>query len=542
MGIMGLRKTLMAVVLFASPFVFGEQTTIASTDNQNNLTIGGAVPANFPFQEQAFRLRLQPGFFKVNGDIFEDILKSTGMVDANNTIKLVIAGKPNFLRFKNLRTRLQMSENQLSATISLDILKARFYTEKIEGCSITLEGPMSFTTTLNMQEDGRVKADVPADDYHADQVTVEKENCGFMGLLFGAETVRNMMKDTLQEQLGKVINKEEFKYIADPHIDELLAKSRIYLNLPSKTPLNTQKAKSQFLMGMGIRGALAGTNDLHEHLQVVYSREKYLQGFGLEWALDSGVKAMTQKIYDPHYTAKLTKGGSDWPEWGLAPFQKTGEPIAFDAGIMLRASFLQSLFKSLYQAGFFNLQLQDSLMDHKKMSLHPGAWSELFKIKLPNGIKLNNANYEDMRLEISVVEAPDVAIRDGKSLDLQIPEIKMKVSAKAKGIAQEFDVLQMRAKFHIVTTPEMDEDAHLRLRFNERPIESFQILSRNGVGPEVTNAQIEARMNEAVVELLKQTKVEIPFLKGHKIIIPYMGIDGDEAHNDQALAVYLKIK
>ena len=295
-------------------------------------------------------------------------------------------------------------------------------------------------------------------------------------------------------------------------------------------------------MGMGIRGSLAGTSDIHEHLQVSYSNEKYLQGFGLEWALDSGVKAMTQNIYDTQYTAKMAKGGSNWPEWGLAPYEKTGQPISFDAGIMLRASFLQSLFKSLYQAGFFNLQLQDSLMDHKKISLHPGAWSELFKIKLPNGIKLSNKNYEDMRMEISVAEAPDVAIRDGKSLDLQIPDIIMKISAKAKGVPQEFEVLQMRAKFHVVTTPELDEDAHLRLRFNEKPIESFQIISRNGVGPEVTNAQIETRMNEAVVALLTQTKVEIPFLKGHKITIPYMGIDGDRDHNDQALAVYLKIK
>jgi hypothetical protein len=502
------------------------------------------VPGDFPFQDQSFRIRLQPGFFKINGDMFEDILKASGMVDSSNTIKMIDdQGHTDFLRYRNLKTRLKMSDHRLSATIMVDIVNAEFFTKEIEGCSITLQGPILFTTVLDILPSGQIMVDVPADSYHAEKVETGKNNCGFKGFLFAsADRIRATLKQELINRLGKVVSNNEFKYVGDTKIDELLAQSRVFLNLPSRAPLDPKKTKSQFAMDLGIRGALAGTRNARERLKVVRSTESYLQGFGLEWAFDSGVQAMTQNIFDRHYISRAPHGGEAWPEWGQAPFQAVGHPIDFDAGVMLRASFLKSMFRALYQAGFFNIQLQDSLLDEKNLSIHPLDWDELFKMTLPDGTPLTADNYQDMRLEINMNQPPDVAIRDAKSLDMEVPSITLKIFVQAEGAPKEFPVLEMRAKFHLVTTPQMDENARLRLKFNDTPIESFEIISRKGVSPEVTDAQIQARLNDAVVQILNQATIELPFLKGHKVVIPYMGIDGDPKSDNQALAIYLKVK
>ena len=524
-----------ALSLFCALAVAGESTNILKL---------APVPTDFPFQDQSFRIRLQPGFFKINSDLFEDILKASGMVDASNTIKMVDdSGNTDFLRYKNLRTRLKMADHRLSATIMVDVVNAQFHPKEIEGCIISLQGPILFTTVLDILPNGQIDIDVPTDTYHAEQLETSKTNCGFKGFLFASATkIRETIKDSLKEKLGKVVSDSEFKYVADTKIDELLAQSRVYLNLPSRVPLDAKKTKSQFGMDLGIRGALAGTRNARERLKIVRSTEDYLSGFGLEWAFDSGVKAMTQNIFDRHYVSRVPRGGEAWPDWGQAPFQAIGRPIDFDAGVMLRATFLKSMFRALYQAGFFNIQLQDSLLDQKNLSIHPYAWKDLFKMTLPDGRPLTKENYQDMRLEINMNQAPDVAIRDSKSLDMEVPSITLKIFVKAADVPKEFEVLQMRAKFHLVTTPQMDENARLRLKFNETPIENFELISRKGVSPEITDAQIQNRLNDAVVQILNQATIELPFLKGHKVVIPYMGIDGDALSDNQALAIYLKVK
>jgi hypothetical protein len=498
-------------------------------------------PENFPFQRQSFRVRLQPGFFKAGSDLFEDILRSTGLVDKQNVLRFKgDDGNTNILQYSQLKTSMAMNDDQLIATVTINITGAELFAKQIQGCSVLLAGPLSFGTLMQINPNGSIDVDVPQQLYHAEGLSVQLKNCGFAGMFAGADYVRSMLRDGLKEQLGKYINDQEFKMVSDAKVDDVLAKAHVFMNLPAKQSL-TSRTISNLGIAIGVRGDLASAKHPTDGLRIVRTNSTYLSGLGLEWLLDSGVVSLSRNIYDKTYVVKVPKGGTGWPEWGAAPFKKTGQPVNFDAAIMLRGSYLKSLFSTLYQAGFFNLMIQDSLLDKNLVSINPENWNELFQITLPDGTRLTKGNYQDLRLLTQMSKPPEVAIKNSKSIDLTIPDMTMRIAVKAKG-AGAFDVLQFRARFHIVTTPELDGTGQLRLTFNQQPIEEFHLISRTGVAKSITDADIQKRMNDAFSRILAQAKVEIPLLKKRKVTIPYIGIDGDASAGTEALAVYLKIK
>lgn len=496
----------------------------------------------FPFQEQSFRVRFQNGFFKVGSNLFEDIMRSAKLIDDSNTIRVRDRyGNLNFVQYNDLKTSLKMEENRLIAAVKIDISNARFYSKENPSCSVTMYGPLAFATVMDLTQQGRISVDIPAHLFEGRNLQVEKHNCGILADLFaGPDTIRNMLKDGLKAQFGEMLNKQEFKMVKESNMDAALRQARVFLNIPSDTSLNKQ-TESNFQVAVGVRGSLAGANDPREGLRVIAANSPYLSGLGLEWSLDTGIEARSQNIYDREFDAEKPANRESWPEWGRSAYAKTGKPVNFDAAVMLRGSFLRSLFTSLYQAGFFNLQIQDSLVDKSALKLNPAAWNELFQITLPNGQRLTKANYKDLRFETIMASAPNVRIRDSKAIELVIPDLTVKVNAQAKN-SNMFEVLQFKARFHLLAIPEMNEDGELTLNVNESPIEDFQIISRSGVGKNISNADIEKRLDQTVIAVLSKAKIEIPLLKGRKITIPYMGIDGDRNNGSEALAIYLKVK
>lgn len=502
--------------------------------------------ASFPFQPQTLRLRFQPNFFKVGSDLFESIMHSSGIVDSTNTIRFKDAGgNSNYVHYSNLKTTLSMANNQLTAGIKIDIADGMLYSQDIKGCAVTLKGSLSFATVMNIDPgSGKISVDIPQQAYDASKLNTAQQNCGLMGYLFGTpDYIRSQLQAGLKTNLGEALNTQDFKMITDPKIDSSLSTARVFMNVPTTTQLSAT-TKSNFGMAVGVHGSLSGQTSSganNEGLKVINANTNYLSGLGLEWTLDTGLKALTKNIFDPNFKATHTPSGVAWPTWGQAAYEDLGKKVDFDAGLMIRGSFLKSLFTDLYRAGFFNLQIQDSLLNKNIFALNPISWKELLDIKTPNGQPLDQSNYRDMRIEISMGSAPDVSIVNSSSIDLIVPDLTMKLSAQTN-TSGLFEVLTFKARFHIVTTPQLDEDGKLILAFNDTPIEDFQVISRGAVGQSITDEEIKDRLNQTVVAILKQAKVEIPLMKNHKITIPYMGIDGDANDGSEALAVYMKLK
>ena len=90
-----------------------------------------------------------------------------------------------------------------------------------------------------------------------------------------------------------------------------------------------------------------------------------------------------------------------------------------------------------------------------------------------------------------------------------------------------------------MASPHIDDKNQLEMVFSGEPIQNFLVLTREGLGPSLTDSEIKSRLNQTIVELLKQARFEIPLLKNKKLKIPYIGIDSTP-DSSPVLSVYLK--
>lgn len=508
-----------------------------------------AQEMNFPFQDQAFQFRLNQGFFKTSGELFEDILKASGLVDKTNTLKIVDEknDRSHFLRYRKLKSAIKLSKNALTATLAIDIADSRFFVgEQMNGslrCRMSLRGVLQFDVQLTLAQNGSIGVSVPDEKFNDSGISVSFAECGFMGFMGnmgGASVVRSSLRGYLTKIVASMANDKELKVVAPASMDKALKAANIFVNVPSKGPLSSKQSPSQFKIDIGLQGYLSNAKGA-DRLQITNPGNEYLDQLGIQWSLNAGMEAESKNIYDPKYKSQSESSSKPFPAWGYVPYKRSGKKIDFDAGLMIRTSFLKAMFETLYQGGFFNLQIQDSLLNKKVATINPQKWGQSLGMTLPNGDKLTAENYADSRLELRLAAPPALNVKNAEEFELVVPDFYVSYYAKAKGEAKEFEVLKVRAKFNLVTDIGMDEDAHLEFKFNDRPIESFQVLSRSGIAAEVPDSAIEDELNHAVIELLNKATVEIPFLKGRKIVITSLGIDAHQK-SDQALSMYLKIK
>jgi hypothetical protein len=405
-----------------------------------------------------------------------------------------------------------------------------------------LSGFLSFEVSLQIFASGAARVDVPDAKYNAKLLRVgTSKKCGFLVRSMAASLVPNKIKSAVEKGFNKVANDEELKFVAASGIEDGLKKAKVFMNAPSKGPLNPKKNTSKFEVNFGILGYLSNAKERGERISIENPRRKHLNQMGLEWSFDAGIAAESKNIYNPTFKARISQARAPFPDWGLAPFKRSGKAVDFDAALMIRTGFLKSMFETLYQAGFFNLQVQDSLIDKALVEIDPNRWATALRVVLPDGTPLTKENYADSRLDLRIVAPPTLSVRNEKEFQLLIPEFFLALYAKAKGSQKEFEVVRFRAKFNLVTQVGMDDKGRLSFRFQNKPIQDFEILSRDGVDTKVGNEVLEEEMNAAMMGLLNQANIEIPFLKGKKVEIKSLGIDGAKG-GDQALSIYLKIK
>lgn len=499
---------------------------------------------NFPFQPQAFQFRLNQGFFRAGGELLEDILKSSGMIDNKNTIKIKdkATGVYDYLRYKKMKANIRLEEGKIIGDLSIDIAESRIALNKVkQGCVIGLTGPLAFRTTLELAANGSVVVDVPSDLFNNSQMQMGTEGCGLATFLIRM-ALPSQLKSSLAEAINKVANDQELQVVDRADVGDALTKANVFINVPSRGPLDTRKANSQFDIDLGVHGYLSNARDDFERISITNPRKAHMNQMGLEWSLDAGILAKSKNIYNPTFKASnKVLANAKFPEWGLAPFKKSGQAVDFDGGLMIRTNFLKNLFEKLYEAGFFNLQVQDSLLNKKVISLDPTGWGENLKVVMPNGQPLTKENYADSRLELRLASPPALTVRNEKEFQLSVSDFNLTFYVKTKDSPKEFEVVKLRAKFNLVTRIGMDENARLAFQFNDKPVQEFQIISRSGVDAKVPDSTVETELNKSVVGLLNQSSVEIPFLKGRKIEIKSLSIDADRG-TEQALSMYLKIK
>lgn len=509
-----------------------------------SLTVPARAADEFPFQSQAIQFRLNQGFFKAGGDLLEEILKSSGLIDAKN--KITIADVKNkvthFIKYRTLKTAIRLYEGQLVGNMTIDIVDSNFVVTQVsKSCRAKMVGPLSFDVAMLLNSRGAMEVMVPQDRFKDDKTQLTTEGCGIAGFLVKSQFA-SRLQASIQEAMSNVMNDQQLRYVTTADVDKTLREANVFINIPSQGPLTQDKStKSQFDVDVGVMGYLSNARDNGERIVITNPKKAHMNQIGMQWALDAGLEAKSKNIYNPSYRPALPTSKASLPEWGIAPYQRTGKAVDFDAGLMIRTGFLKNLFETLYQAGFFNLQVQDSLLDKKSVSIDPTGWSETFRVVMPDGQRVTKTNYKDSRLELKLAAPPTLTVKNDREFQLIIPDFQMAYFVIVKGGSREFEVARFRAKFNLNTQIGMTENGRLSFKFNEHPLEDFQLLSRSGLDAAVADTAIEAQMNKAVVSLMDQANVDIPFMKGRRLEIKSMGIDSSK-NSDKALALYLKIK
>ncbi|MFN7729482.1 MAG: hypothetical protein ACK5P7_10035 [Bdellovibrio sp.] len=500
----------------------------------------------FRFSPQAFQFRFNQSFFKTSGELFEDILKASGIADKNNVITIASDSDPSAhrLQYRKIKTNIRLENNRMISLLNIDIADSNFsLTSVSSSCQLLLSGPLSFEAILSVTDKGSVEVEVPEATFKAENLQIKSTGCGFAGWIL-PNLVRSKLQSSLEELIGKVANEQELKAVEPTNIDDLLRKARVAVNTLSKGPLDDRRSRlSDFNVDVGIRGYLSNAREGFERISIRNPRKNYLNQIGLQWTLDAGFEARSQNIFDLKYEAPTRNTAPKaFPAWGLGPYKKTGNsPLDFDAGLMIRTSFLKTMFEKLYEAGFFNLQIQDSQINKNFLPIRISSWCEDLKLVLPNGRQISPDNYADSRLALRLLKAPVLNSTSDQSLELSVPELEFAYFASTKGDPREYEIVRVRARFNLKAMIGLDEDAHLSIKFGENPLNDFQILARAGIDPSVPDHEIRDVLNKSINGLLDSSGTEIPFLKGRKIDIRSLGVEGAGTMTE-ALSIYLKIK
>ena len=234
----------------------------------------------------------------------------------------------------------------------------------------------------------------------------------------------------------------------------------------------------------GILGYLSNAKQLNS-VKISNPGTKYVNRIGLDWGFTAGLKALSQNGFDPGFRVNVPSTPTKFPEWGRAPSDAAGKRIDFDAGLMLKESFVHQFFQTLYQAGFFNIQAQESLLKGATFSLNPFKTNFGLKIMRPDGKDLTAEDFADAGLSLRFSTAPSVAFRNQSEVLVTVPEFEFSYKVKAKD-TDFFTVARFKARFNVVGKAQF-EGGSLSFVFSDKPIENFVMLDRGGLSLELSS-------------------------------------------------------
>lgn len=515
----------------------------------------------FPMQTKSLAFRFNQSFFDVVSDLLEQIGKQAGLINEQNQIEwpafdesshpnfkpsTEILAKKSFIQYSSLKTRFQLYSGAIRVFFDLNITDAGIYKDVLEDdCRIRMRGPLSIVFTAQIPS-GR-PATITLDRFLDSGLSFSSRSCGFFtGTIgidsgFGDSTIKKKFQSGLQKTFYKLFNVNNLEVVETLKVAEAFRKANIYLNQPYQEFHSGSVLSKDVSISLGIGGQLS--NSQTQRITIANPKMPWLNQVGLEWTLDSGVQPESKNIFDPHYSVRaLSKSGNFLP-WGYAPYSKTEQAVPFDVGLMVKESFVTNLFEALYASGFFNMQIQESLLKDKEISIHPFDPKSPLKITMPNGQPLSHSDFQDARLAISFMSPPRVDFGTRQEILLSIPKFKGQYFVKTKSLQKEFLVVKFQAEFQLAAKVQFTGNGRLKFDFSTKPVRNFNILDRSGLANSMTNDQIESQLNEQIAKLLAKVDVEIPFLQKRTLALQYLGIDGrPENGEDKSLAVYIKLK
>ena len=512
-----------------------------------------AETSDFPFFERPIRFRFHQGFFKHAGDVVEEILKTAQAIEtvpghpSRGVLRIPTeTGREHAIHYNSLKPSFFIQDNQLVTRLLVDIEKSKVYAQPTGKCSVNLKGSLSFQVEARLRPSGKAKISLNQELYDDSGISYKTKKCGFLMKLGISAMIKSKLEEGIKEGFDEVFNNQELKYIEPVNFGKNLLDRNILVNQPVRNAYYTKSElaslPSQLNMELGFLGYLSN-NKFDKMIQVHNPSSYYINEMGLDWAFSAGFRALSKNIQDLNYRAKLYKDGGVFPRWGEAPSLQLGQPIQFDTGIMIKESFLKNLFSTLYQAGFFNLQIQESLIVSPDWSINPLQRSDIFQVSLPTGEKLSAENYSDSRLNIVFSEVPRVEFTE-KTILLEIPKLRMKYSVKPKN-GEELTVVHFLARLSVRAKIELQNNGNIRLNFNDKPVQDFVIIERSGVAKDLSDEDIHQILNTDISQILKDFNMELPLVAGKKAVLKFLGISevrSTKSNNvDKALSIYLDI-
>ncbi len=498
------------------------------------------------FHQKVMRFRFNQGLFDLAGEILIPLLKKIEFISDDNTIQFPREQGDGYhsLQYRDLDIDFHLQPGKIITSVKVYMNNSTFYVKKRGRCRLNLIGPMEFQIETTLNNNGASGIVLVEDTYNDRSLRIIKRGCGFFTSVAINMMVRDKLATSIKEAFDKVFNEQEFLFQEPLSMAQLFKTLNVMINQPNQgfideTDLLSLNPES-FKVMMGVRGQLSNINNSGT-VSVFNPMTPYLNRLGFDWAFDAGVEALSQNILDPHYQLGAYDVSYPFPKWGLAPMQRFGVPLDFSVGLMVKERFLIALFESLYQGGFFNMQLQDSLLKWPEVTLNPLRRIEDFQVIQPNGEILSAENFKDARLELQIKEAPEVSFKENNQLVLSIPRFQMNYFVQTQNEASEFAVIKFLAKFNLVAGIEFNNNSELHFVFNKTPLQEFVILERGGIADDLSNDEIKSLLDRDITAILNKVGIEIPLLAGRSISVKYMNIDHVDGNPLQkTLSIYLK--
>ncbi|MCB0420002.1 MAG: hypothetical protein KDD61_03350 [Bdellovibrionales bacterium] len=507
----------------------------------------------FPFFDRPIQFRFHQNFFKQAGEVIEDILKTSGVIEpvANQPQRGVLRiptgeGRDHVISYSSLKPSFWISGQQLITNIQIQIDQSKIYVQPNNSCYVDLKGRLSFQVEASVNALGDAPVALNDRLYNDKNISYNTVNCGFFMRMGIAALIKDKLEQGIQDGFRTVFNSQELKYISSLDLGKPLLARNILINQPFNESYyldsDIDALSSQLEVELGFLGYLSN-NQGQKMIQINNPNTKAVQELGLEWAFNSGVKALSQNIADPQFQPQLHWDSGSFPNWGQSAMEQIGAPLKFDAGIMIKETFVQNLIATLYQAGFFNFQAQDSLLKSDSWSIHPLERSDLFQVQWSNGEVLSEENFQDSRMNMSMLEVPSIRI-SGKTLHLEIPKFSFKYQVQSS-TGENTTIIHFLARMNLIATIDLDSEGHLRFAFNNEPIQNFVVLERTGIVEALSDEGLLQMLNQDISQVLNEFKLELPLLSGKKAKLKYIGlseaISEKSAANNNALSIYLDI-
>jgi hypothetical protein len=139
-----------------------------------------------------------------------------------------------------------------------------------------------------------------------------------------------------------------------------------------------------------------------------------------------------------------------------------------------------------------------------------------------------------------VLQPPLLGLEDDQTVVLTIPRFRLSYHAHVAGLKDEHGLLDFESQFRLRAKIVFTDDAQFKVEFDEKPITDFKVLERTRVGESVQDEHLYNTLNTEVSRVLSGVAIDIPLLRGRKLDLQHLGIDGNEKHG-KFLSVYLKV-